>query len=154
MFSSLFLMTPSILVGNVTLQFFFSLLHLPMPIWISSLPPSHNMRPGAYYIMEDVVAVDGGGRSAFRRALNVRYEASPIFRRLVYEMTLYWAVGGLIFVGVSAVLTFTTALNIAFGVTLGWIPVWALLWFTVARFWIGHRLNQEEVSFKTKIPVT
>jgi hypothetical protein len=147
-------MTPSILVGNVTLQFFFSLLQLPMPIWISSLPPGHKMRSGAYYIMEDAVAVEGGGRSAFRRALNVRYKASPIFRRLVYEMTLYWAVGGLIFVGVSAAITFTTALNIAFGATLGWIPVWALLWFIVTRFWIGHRLDQEEISFKMQTPVT
>ena len=88
----------------------------------------------------------------FRRALNVRYEASPIVRQLVYEMTLYWAVGGLIFVGVCAALTFTTSLNIAFGTTLGWIPAWARFWFIVAHFWIGNRLNQE-VSFRTKIRV-
>jgi hypothetical protein len=153
-FSKLYLMVPSILIGSVALQFFFSLLQLPIPIWLSSLPPGHKMRPGAYYIMEDVVAVEGGGRSAFRKALKARYEASPIFRRLLYEMTLYWAIGGLIFVGVSAALTFTTSLNIAFGVTLGWIPVWAVLWSIVARFWIGHRLKQEKASFRMENDIT
>jgi hypothetical protein len=98
--------------------------------------------------MEDVVAVDGGGRSAFRRDLNVRYESSPIFQRLVYEMTAYWATGGLIFVGVSAAFTFATSLNFAFGATLIWVPVWALLWFIPARFWIRYRLKKEKDSFR------
>jgi hypothetical protein len=141
-------MSPSILVGSVALQFFPSLLRPRSPIWISSLPPGHKMRPAAYYIMEDIVAVDGAGGSAFRKALNVRYESSPIFQRIVYEMTAYWATGGLVFVGVSAVFTFTTSLNFAFGATLIWIPVWTILWFIPAYFWIQHRLAQERDSFR------
>ena len=144
-------MVPSILVGIVVLQLLISLLQFRVPIWISSLPPGHKMRPGAYLIMEDVVAVDGGGGSAFWKALNIRYELSSTFRRLVFEMTLYWAIGGLIFIGVSAALTFTTSLNVAFGATLGWIPIWALVWFILARIWIRCRPAQEEQSFKKKI---
>ena len=108
------------------------------------------MRPGAYYIMEDVVAVEGGGRSAFRRALKERYERSPIFRQLVYEMTVYWAMAGLVFIGVNATLTFTTDVTVAFGATLGWIPIWALIGFLFARLWIRRRLSQEKQSFKNE----
>ena len=143
-------MSPSILVGSVSVQFFLSLFGPRLPIWISSIPPGEKMRPGGYYIMEDVVAVDGGGRSAFRKALNVRYTSSPIFRRLILEMTVYWATSGLIFVGVSAVITFTTPLYIAFGVTLGWIPIWPFLCFLVALCWVQRRLVQEKQWFKMK----
>ena len=141
-------MTPSILVGSVSVQLFLSLLRPTSPVWLSSLPPGHKMRPAAYYIMEDIVAVDGAGRSAFRRALNVRYESSPIFQRLVYEMTAYWAIGGLIFVGVSAAFTFATSLNFAFGATLTWIPVWTILWLIPGYLWIQRRLAQESDSFR------
>lgn len=142
-------MAPSILVGNVSVQLFLSLFGLRLPIWISSTPPGQKIRPGGYYIMEDVVAVDGGGRSAFRKALIVRYENSPIFRRLVLEMTVYWAIAGLIFVGVSAAITFTTPLYIAFGVTLAWTPIWPFSCFLVAFYWVQRRLAQEEHWFKT-----
>jgi hypothetical protein len=111
-------MIPSILVGNVSIQFILSLTEPHVPIALSSLPPGHKMRPGGYHIMEDVVAVDGGGRSAYRKALNIRYTSSEIFQRLVYEMTTHWAIGGLIFVGVNAAFTFATSLNFAFGATL------------------------------------
>ena len=141
-------MVPSILVGNVTSQFFLSLLQPRIPIWISSLPPGHQLRPGGYYIMEDVVAVEGGGRSAFRKALNERYDRSPIFRQLVYEMTVYWAIPGLVFIGVNAALTFTTDVTVAFGATLGWIPIWAVIGFLFARLWVRRRLSQEQRSFK------
>jgi hypothetical protein len=144
-------MIPSILVGNVSVQCFISLIRPRVPIWLSSLPPGHKMRPAGYYIMEDIVAVDGGGLSAFRRSLNVRYESSPIFQRLVYEMTIYWATGGLVFVGVNAAFTFATSYNFAFGATLIWIPVWTSLWFIPSQLWIRHRLAQEKDSFRTKM---
>ncbi len=146
-FRSFYLMTPSILVGSVSIQSLLSLIQPRVPIWLSSLPPGHKMRPAGYYIMEDIVAVDGGGRSAFRRNLNKRYESSVIFRKLVYEMTVYWGLAGIIFVGINAVFTFTTSLNFAFGATLIWIPVWALLWFIPAKFWISYRLRKERDSF-------
>ena len=146
-------MTPSILVANVSLQFFVSLLQLHIPIWLSSVPPGEKMRPGGYYIMEDVVAVDGGGRSAYRKALRERYQSSGIFRKLVREMTIHWAVGGLLFIAVNAALTFNLPLNIAFGVTFGWIPIWALTWFIIAFLWIQRRLKQEEEAFGTSDPL-
>ncbi|CAF4385871.1 unnamed protein product [Rotaria socialis] len=146
----LFLMIPSILVGNVTIQFFVSLLQPPVPIWISSLPPGHKMRPAGYYIMEDIVAVDGGGRSAFRKVLNQRYESSPIFQCLVYEMTVFWATGALVFIGVSVAFAFGTSLNFAFGATLIWFPVWGLLGFLPTVLWVQRRLSQETDSFRLK----
>lgn len=141
-------MTPSILVAIIGSQLFFSLSRPTSPVWLSSLPPGHKMRPAAYYIMEDVVAVDGAGRSAFRRDLNTRYESSPIFQRLVYEMTAYWASAGIVFIGVNAAFTFATSLNFAFAATLIWIPVWACTCALIAYHWIQHRLAQEITSFQ------
>ena len=141
-------MTPCVFIGSFTLQFFFSLLQLRSPFWLSSLPPGHRMRPGLYYSIEDLIAVDGCGRSAFRTALNVRYEQSPIFRRLLYEMTAYWALGGLVFIGVNAAFTFATSLNFAFAATLIWLPVWACLWLLPAYMWIQRRLKQEAHCYR------
>jgi hypothetical protein len=141
-------MIPSILVGGVALQFLFSLIRLRVPFWLSSLPPGHELRPAPYYIMEDVVAVDGGGRSAFRKALKVRYESSPIFQRLIKEMTICWGLGGLVFVGVSAAFTFATSLNFAFDATLILMPVWTILWLIPAWYWIQRRLAQERDRFQ------
>ena len=143
-------MIPSTMVSFVSVQFLLSLFQPRLPIWISSSPPGQNLRPAAYYIMEDVVAVDGGGRSAFRKALNVRYEQSPIFQKLILEMTIYWAIAGIIFIGFSATITFTTTLNIAFGVTLGWTSIWPFFCFIIAQFWIRYRLAQEKQWFKIK----
>lgn len=136
-------MIPSMLVGMVSVQLLLSLFRPSAPIWISSLPPGHELRPAGYYIMEDVVAVDGGGRSAYRRALNLRYHQSPIFQRLISEMTIYWSIGGLFFIGISAIFVFLTSLNFAFAATLIWASLWPLFWFIPALLWSKYRLKQE-----------
>ncbi|GAB1192830.1 hypothetical protein APSETT444_002027 [Aspergillus pseudonomiae] len=56
------------------------------PFRISSTPKGSTMPTALYVMIEDVVAVDGGGGQKFRYALRVRYLSSPYFR-LKLEMT-------------------------------------------------------------------
>jgi hypothetical protein len=50
------------------------------------------MKPGVFVLIEDIVAVDGGGGQEFRDALVVRYESNGAFRRLVEQMNWFWGV--------------------------------------------------------------
>lgn len=140
-------MMPSTLVFVIIIQFIVSLTRIRIPFRLSSMPPNHEIRPAIYYMMEDIVAVDGGGRSAYRRALNERYEKSIVFQRLLRQMTAYWILGGLVFIAVSSAFTFGTDTNFAFGATLIWIPVWALIWIIPAFIWIQHQLIVEKQQF-------
>lgn len=60
------------------------------PFRISSLPRGVAMRPGIYTIIEDIIAVDTGSGRLYREALDARYEASPLFRRMLYQLNLFW----------------------------------------------------------------
>ena len=48
------------------------------------------MRPGIYTTIEDVIAVDTGTGRLYREALDARYEASPLFRRMLRQLDLFW----------------------------------------------------------------
>ena len=55
-------------------------------------------------VIEDVIAVDTGAGRAYRRAINDRYEASPMFRRMLWQLNTFWAVPALaVGAGVTAV---------------------------------------------------
>ncbi|KAF7980692.1 hypothetical protein HWV62_37139 [Athelia sp. TMB] len=104
----LFAMAPSILLFSVGLQLLTAALllaffpALPLPIRLSSLPKGTPLRPATYLIVEDVVAVDGGGGTAFRRAWDARYRASPHMRRLLHRMDAFWGAGALLCAGAVA----------------------------------------------------
>lgn len=80
---------------------------VPAPVRISSLPVGAPMRPSVYSIVEDIVAVDGCGGTAFRERLNRRYEASRPFRTMLHRLTLFWASGALATATVTTVLVWT-----------------------------------------------
>ena len=46
--------------------------------------------------MEDVIAVDTGAGRNYREALNNRYEASPLFRRMLSRLNWFWGVSALV----------------------------------------------------------
>jgi len=62
--------------GEVVISFFMCVSGTKIPFRVSSLPPGTKTRPAIYTIIEDIVAVDGGGGRPFREALNMRYEWS------------------------------------------------------------------------------
>lgn len=74
----------------------FAYLGLKTPFRFSSTEKGADIPPASLIIIEDVVAVDGAGGVEFREALQLRYSASPQFRRLLWQMDLFWATGGLL----------------------------------------------------------
>ena len=68
-------------------------------------------------IVEDVMAVDTGIGRAYRKAINDRYEASPMFRNMLHQLNLFWAVPAL-FVGAgvtAAVVDYRVPQTLAYG---------------------------------------
>jgi hypothetical protein len=89
--------------GEFLLFSIFSALDLPNPCKISSQPKGAPVRPGTYMVIEDVIAVDTGAGRAYRKAINDRYEASPMFRKMLWQLNLFWAIPALaVGVGVTA----------------------------------------------------
>jgi hypothetical protein len=65
------------------------------PFRISSTEKGEKVLPGIYYIVEDIVAVNAGGGRPFREGLAARYNASPIFRKMIRDQSWFWSIPGL-----------------------------------------------------------
>jgi hypothetical protein len=115
---------------------------------MSSVPKGAVTPPITYSIVEDVVAVDGGGGITFRTAFMARYNASPKFRELLRQMTWFWGVPSLVVGVVLMAVIFTVRREVAYG--LGWtIPaIWAGIWTLVTIFWVKRALREEERDWK------
>ncbi|KAF5020875.1 hypothetical protein F66182_7091 [Fusarium sp. NRRL 66182] len=89
--------------------------------------------PGAYYFIEDVIAVNGLGGRPYREALAARYKASPRFRRMVYVQSWFWSVPALVLavpltiISVIPQVPATAAYGIAWAVPFLWAAAWGIL---------------------------
>ncbi|KAL9130004.1 MAG: hypothetical protein Q9217_001688, partial [Psora testacea] len=120
---------------------------LAAPFRVSSQPKgSQPLRPGTYTILEDVLSVDTGVGRRYRKALQERYEASRHFRRLLWQMDLFWGIPAfLVGVGVMAAVGHPDVNeSIAYG--LGWAvpPLWAITWAVVTTIWVKLVLKREK----------
>lgn len=109
-----------------TVMFYFGFVHLTLdvlrmmgfkaPFRISSTPKGSVMPTALYALIEDVVAVDGGGGQIYRYALRTRYLSSPYFRRMLFEMNCFWSGGSIVFAAAITAIIFTTSEPVAFTV--------------------------------------
>jgi hypothetical protein len=86
------------------------------PFRISSTPKGSVMPTALYVLIEDVVAVDGGGGQIYRYALRTRYLSSPYFRRMLFEMNMFWAGGSIVWAAAITAIIFTTSEPVAYTV--------------------------------------
>jgi len=123
----------------------------PAPIRISSIPKGAQLRPAIYSIIEDVVAVDGNGGTAFREALNRRYEASHVFRAMLRRLGAYWAFGAQTTAVVLTILIFTIHPEAAY--VIGWtVPfVWAGIWTLGTIWYVKRKLREEKIAWAEEI---
>lgn len=130
-----------------TLRYF----QVPAPCRISSIPKGAQLRPGIYNLIEDVVAVDGSGGTAYREALNKRYEASHVFRAMLRRMGIFWAIGAEGMAVVTTVLVFTIQHEAAYCV--GWSApfVWAGVWTLITYFYVKKKLREEKKAWAEEI---
>ncbi|KAL5417149.1 hypothetical protein PMIN03_001773 [Paraphaeosphaeria minitans] len=104
-----------------TLTLLSLVLHLTgwrLPFRFGSMPTGNVLRPAVYYIVEDVVAVDGGGGAEYRNAFCARYESSAVFRRMIFEVSVVWMLWFYVLAGVFAVLVFRLPVVAVYAV--GW----------------------------------
>ena len=150
----LFLFTPGFLAGFAVLTAAASLFPFSLPFRVSSDEKGERCKPFTYYVIEDFVAVDAGQGRGYREELKERWNTSPVFRRMIWDVNLWWAIGGVIFIGALAGVTwgcdFDTAYGLSFGVLFIWIGVWAL----VTWLWVKRKLRIEREWFAKKtIPI-
>lgn len=110
-----------------SVMFYFGAVHLSLdilrmlgfkaPFRISSTPQGSVMPTALYVLVEDIVAVDGGGGQIYRYALRTRYLSSPYFRRMLVEMNYFWAGGSIIWAAAITAIIFTTPRPVGFTVS-------------------------------------
>lgn len=100
--------------------------------------------PITYSIIEDAVAVDGGGGRRYRTALMMRYTASPKFRALLRDMTWFWGISSLLVGLVLMALIFTVKREVAYGLGWGVPAIWAGIWTLITIVWVRKVLRDEE----------
>ena len=124
---------------------------VPAPIRISSVPKGSQLRPCVYSIIEDVCAVDGSGGTAFREALNKRYEASHVFRAMLRRLGVFWAVGAETVAVVITILVFTIQGNAAY--VVGWSApfVWAGIWTLITYLYVKRKLKEEKKAWADEL---
>ena len=99
------------------------------PFRISSTPKGSIMPTALYVLIEDVVAVDGGGGQMYRYALRTRYLSSPYFRRMLFEMNCFWAGGSIVCAAAITAIIFTVSEPVAFTVSFA---------CSLSRVWVGN----------------
>jgi len=121
---------------------------LPSPYRISSVPAGTVPLPSIYFIIEDVVSVDGCGEAQYRRSLLRRYDASPVFRRMLSRLSVFWWIGTLGCAVLTTILVFTlTSKDAAF--VVGWtVPfVWAGVWAGLTMIYVTRMLRVERETW-------
>jgi hypothetical protein len=85
---------------------------------LGSIEKAKPVNPALYYIISDVVAVDGNGGLAYRQALSERYGSSQVFRNMIWTLSVVWMVSFYILAGICAGLVWV--LPVAAVYAVGW----------------------------------
>jgi len=149
----MFLMTPGFITAFAVLTTGVSLFAFTLPVRVSSDAKGERCKPFVYYVMEDFVAVDAGQMRGYREELRARWNASPVFRRLLWDINLWWTVGGIVFTAALAGMTWGLTFNVAYGLSLGLLFVWIGLW-ALGTWWLVGRGLSRERQWYTKLTNT
>jgi hypothetical protein len=114
-----------------------------LPFRFGSIDAGNVVRPAVFYIVEDVVAVDGNGGLEYREALNSRYESSTRFRSMIWKLSLVWMLAFYLMAAVFSFLAFKLPVMAVYAV--GWagpFPIAGLM--TVGTiYYVKSALRQE-----------
>ena len=159
------------LAGPIFIMDMYSYFGWKAPFRISSTPKGEKVLPGIYYIVEDIVAVNAGGGRPFREGLAARYKASPIFRKMVRDLSWFWSVGGLIIAGATTVVVVINPVPepVSYGLGRdvpsllvkcklthsGWgVPfLWAGIWAAITVPWVQSAMKKERISWEEETNV-
>lgn len=136
--------------GCVMLLTFWALAGWKAPFRISSTAKGEKVHPGVYYIVEDIVAVNAGGGLPFREGMAARYEASPIFRKMIRDQSLFWSVPGvLVAIGCTvAICDHNVPHAVAYAVGWGIPFIWMGIWTVITIPWVRREMHKETVTWE------
>jgi hypothetical protein len=133
------------LVATLTLlSLALNYLEWKVPFRFGSLDAGNVLRPAIFYIVEDVVAVDGCGGLEYRKAFGARYGSSPVFRKMIWDLSVVWMLWFYVFAALFTVLVLT--LPIAAVYAVGWAGPFPLagLMAIWTIFYVQSELRREE----------
>ncbi|KAF8856925.1 hypothetical protein BDZ45DRAFT_593625 [Acephala macrosclerotiorum] len=121
-------------------------LDVRIPFRFGSVEKGNIIRPAIYYIVEDVVAVDGNGGVEYREAWTKRYDGSEVFRKMILELSIVWMVAFYVLAGIFTVLVMRLPRTAVYAV--GWagpfplaglLAVWTI-------YYVKSMLKEEKVE--------
>lgn len=95
------------LASLTALSLLLNALGVTLPFRFGSMDAGTVVRPTIYYIVEDVVAVDGNGGMKYREAFGARYDSSPVFRNMIRTLSVVWCLAFFALAAWFTVLVFT-----------------------------------------------
>ncbi|KAI1609581.1 hypothetical protein EDD36DRAFT_446359 [Exophiala viscosa] len=136
--------------GSVFVITMYSLSGWKAPFRISSTSKGGSVHPGVYYLMEDVVAVNASAGRPFREALAARYNASPRFRKMLMDQSLFWSIPAVIIAIALTVVIIIHPISKEVGYGLGWgVPfVWIGIWTAISIPWIRRDMHRETITWE------
>lgn len=120
-----------------------------LPFSMSSTPKGDPWRPAIYAFIEDCGSIEMRGEKVYREKLNARYEASPMFRKMIMQLSWFWGMGLVGIASVSTALIFVIEDDVAFG--LGWgVPyVFMIVWGILTYWFVKRSLKREKAVWRT-----
>lgn len=119
-----------------------------LPFNMSSTPKGAPWRPAIYAFIEDCGAIEMRGEKVYREKLNARYEASPMFRRMIIQLSWSWGVGLICIAIVSTVLIFMIEDDVAFGLGWGLPYAFMIVWAVLTYWFVKRSLTREKAVWR------
>lgn len=103
----------------------YHVLQKPAPHRFSSTAKGESVRPGVFYICEDVIAVNANAGRPYREAIHARFEASPMFRKMMLDLSWAWSIPAIV-IGVVLVVVICihqVSKEVAYGLGQFYFPI-------------------------------
>jgi len=138
------------LAGPIFLMSVYSTFGWKAPFRISSTAKGEKVLPGIYYIAEDIVAVNAGGGRPFREGWAARYNASPIFQKMIRDQSWFWSIPALVIAIACTVVVCIHPVPKAVAYGIGWgVPfVWAGIWAAITVPWVRSVMAKEKKDWE------
>ncbi|KAH8598335.1 hypothetical protein B0O99DRAFT_59435 [Bisporella sp. PMI_857] len=120
------------------------------PFRISSTHKGEKVLPGLYYVVEDIVAVNSRGGRPFREGLAARYNASPIFRKMIRDLSWFWSISGIL-VGIACTIVVCiqeVPKEVSYGIGWGVPFLWAGIWAAITVPWVQSVMRKEKNAWE------
>lgn len=143
--TQLYLYSPGIYMAFLGFWCLLSLIPFKLPIRVNSEPAGSIMQPLVYYAAEDFFAVDGWLKKDFRVKYRKRYAVSIMFRKMILEITLWWVAGIMVYIGCLSAVIWRNPFHVAFGLSLGLLFMFIILWAICTYVYIQLALERERI---------